>query len=280
MQTFNNDDGKYYRFVTSWAEVSGGGAEILVDTKENILATTPTVDTIGFCTDTLQSLIWDSSAWQESSAYYDERTSYAGAVDDNNPNDVGKNYIANKHLSQVSLGSFDIEDRQGGIRSKYADDTEKLEVEHYDEDFGWERLLKGLKLQNLDADIVSNDFLHPISLLSGNSLEKDSQGIPQIQWGKTDVGAVQVPRKVIGRTPEPDHFYDGEEEVISYAIEETPHSERHSFRTTSQLYEGEFLLTDEGALYVYKNGLVGVSQNTAVCHKNEVVCHRNEIVYF
>jgi len=180
----------------------GGGSSITVDTRENILTTTPQQGALAYATD-VQRLFTYDGGWQESSALMMPRS---GAVDmgveqDSNLAGYGADYITDKRLSNVSIGS-NADERLGGVRVVFSESLGRNLTQVY-LDGAWQTVLTGVNIQTDAAervpDIEFTDF-EPwvLSLITGNSDAKDANGVPVIQNMKIDMGAFSAPLVIDG----------------------------------------------------------------------------------
>ena len=199
---------------TVWGDITGTLAdqtdlqtaldslEIIVDTRENIFAQTPANGTEAFATDTEESFKY-IDGWQQESTLFKERTGAfdAGAIQNSNLSGYGKNYISQKHIADVTIGS-NRETKEGGVRTIFSQTLQKRIAQYY-LNGDWRTALTGISIQtdNTEStpDIEFTDFEpYRISLITGNSDLKDINGVPTIQNMKTDMGAFQSPLEING----------------------------------------------------------------------------------
>jgi len=184
------------------AKEGEGGSSVTVDTRENILATTPQQGALAYATDVQRMLAYDGG-WQESSALMMPRS---GAVDigveqDSNLAGYGVDYITDKRLSNVSIGS-NADERLGGVRVVFAASLGRNLTQVY-LDGAWQTVLTGVNIQTDAAeavpDIEFTDFSPwVLSLITGNSDATDINGVPVIQNMKIDMGAYSAPLVIDG----------------------------------------------------------------------------------
>jgi len=178
------------------------GTGVTVDTRENILATTPQQGALAYATDVQRLLTYDGG-WQESSALMIPRS---GAVDigveqASNLAGYGVDYITDKRLSNVSIGS-NADTELGGVRVVFSESLGRNLTQVY-LDGAWQTVLTGVNIQTDAAervpDIEFTDFSPwVLSLITGNSDATDINGVPVIQNMKIDMGAYSAPLVIDG----------------------------------------------------------------------------------
>ena len=175
-----------------------------VGTEAVILASTPTVATLAYATDTLQIYVFDGTNWRVGSSYFAQRNANPnmGALQEDNSNDVGTNFIANKRLSNIKMGSHPATPARGSLKGDDDTDTADYEMSIWSTvSSKWRRLLAGIALRNdtVNQALVTDDFSYfTINLFTGDSLELDGAGTPMVQRGKISIGAVQRPPLIVG----------------------------------------------------------------------------------
>jgi len=176
----------------------------IVGTEAVILASTPTVATLAYATDTLQIYIFDGTNWRVGSSYFAQRNANPnmGALQEDNSNDVGTDYIANKRLSNIKMGSHLATPARGSLKGDDDTDTADYEMSIWSTvSSKWRRLLAGIALRNdtVNQALVTDDFSYfTINLFTGDSLELDGAGTPMVQQGKISMGALQRPPLIVG----------------------------------------------------------------------------------
>jgi len=199
---------------TVWGDITGTLADqtdlqeeldkvkTIVGTREFVLSKTPENGTIGFSIDKGEKYLY-ADGWQQASTVYRERTGAfdIGAIQDSNLGGYGRDYISQKHLSDVTIGG-NSETKEGGTRTIYST-TLKKRIAQYYLNGAWRTALTGISIQTDTAesppDIEFTDFEpYRISLITGNSDATDINGVPVVQNMKTDMGAFQSPLEING----------------------------------------------------------------------------------
>jgi len=180
----------------------GGGASITLDTRENILDETPDNGATAYATDYPAMYLFNDQ-WLQSSATYLPRSGAVdmGALQGSNLAGIGADYITDKRLSNVSIGS-NADERLGGVRVVFAASLDRNLTQVY-LDGAWQTVLTGVNIQTDDTervpDIEFTDFAPwVLSLITGNSDASDMNGVPVIQNMKIDMGAYSAPLVIDG----------------------------------------------------------------------------------
>ena len=173
-------------------------------TRAEILAQTPTTLTMGYATDTNQCYLYDGG-WLEFSNILNPRDNPVdmGSSQDSNLAGYGQDYITDKRLNNVSVGSNQ-DERDGAIRRVFASDLNRELFQFY-AGGQWNTILTGVNIQTdreeAAPDIEFSDFAPwVLSLITGNSDEKDPNGVPIIQDMKMDIGLFSSPLTISGGT--------------------------------------------------------------------------------
>ena len=180
----------------------GGGASITLDTRENIMDDTPDNGATAYATDYPAMYLFNDQ-WLQSSAIYLPRSGAVdmGALQGSNLAGVGADYITDKRLSNVFIGS-NADERLGGVRVVFAASLGRNLTQVY-LDGAWQTFLTGVNIQTDDTervpDIEFTDFSPwVLSLITGNSDAKDANGVPLVQNMKIDMGAYSAPIVIDG----------------------------------------------------------------------------------
>jgi len=178
------------------------GTSVTVDTRQNILATTPQQGALAYATDVQRLLTYDGG-WQESSALMIPRSGPVdmGVEQASNLAGYGVDYITDKRLSNVSIGS-NADTELGGVRVVFSESLGRNLTQVY-LDGVWQTVLTGVNIQTDSAeavpDIEFTDFSPwVLSLITGNSDAKDANGVPIVQNMKIDMGAYSAPLVIDG----------------------------------------------------------------------------------
>lgn len=174
-------------------------ALVIVDTRDTIVALTPTADQIAFATDTKRFMFADGTNWQESSTEYKPRTAKdMGHTQDSSQLGYGETYITDKTLHNVRILES-VLNAKGSIKvSEDIDGIQSLQI-----------FINGA-FNDLPADITFIDadgnYIHSINnqtieIMSGNSTVLGMNGLPKIQQYKVSMGAFPFPRVLDGNIP-------------------------------------------------------------------------------
>jgi len=172
------------------------GFDLTIDTRTNILASTPADPSIAFASDTGKFYLYDDSVWKQAEIKMttDLEAPDMGYEKQSAPQGYGLDYITDKKLSNVLLGG-NAREENGAIRVDVTQDPDTFEI-----------YLRGLWQTILyDLTIENNEFEHtPISevvdVWSGNSNLLGLTGLPVVQQYKTSMGAYPPPRIIDGGT--------------------------------------------------------------------------------
>jgi hypothetical protein len=130
-----------------------------------------------------------------------------GASQVSNVNDIGRDFIANKRLSNIKLGGYNkavsnSDNDKGSLKGEIDTVTGDYEMYMWSTiSETWRRFLAGISLRNdvTNQALVTDDFYdYTINLFTGDSLEVDGNGLPMVQRGSVSVGAFQRPPIVEG----------------------------------------------------------------------------------
>jgi hypothetical protein len=183
-------------------EISGGGAATLSDTRENILAQTPSEATLAYATDTNQFYIY-TDEWLEFSSSLNKRD---GAIDigyhqDSNLTGYGDDYITDKLIANSTIGG-NANQEEGGVRVVFSQSLQRNLAQFF---LGgqWRTTLTGVNIvtdiEKNPPDIEFTDFSPwVLSLITGNSDQRDPNGVPVVQNMKIDMGVFSAPLVIDG----------------------------------------------------------------------------------
>lgn len=174
----------------------------LLDTRENIIQSTPDDKTIAFATDTNQFYVYNS-AWYEFSSIQNIRVGSEdmGVEQESNLAGYGDDYITDKRISNTLIGN-NIREENGGIRVVYSNTLSRYLAQYY-LNGTWQTALTGVNIQSDDTenpfDIEFTDFSPwVLSLITGNSDSLDPSGVPMVQNMKIDMGVFSSPLLIDG----------------------------------------------------------------------------------
>lgn len=178
-------------------------SSILMDTRENIISSTPDNGTQAFAIDTQQFYIYQDSQWLELDTLVNPRNGSAdmGVVQDSSLTGYGEDYVTDKRINNCSLGS-NADEKEGAIRKVFADSLNRNLFQFYASG-QWQTVLTGVNIQTdrdeSTPDIEFTDFVpYFLSLITGNSDAKDFNGESIIKEMKMDMGAFSTPLTIDG----------------------------------------------------------------------------------
>lgn len=178
------------------------GTSVTMDTRINILGDTSYNGAMAYATDHHAMYLF-VDGWQESSALMTPRSGPVdmGVEQTSNLSGYGADYITDKRLSNVSIGS-NVNERLGGVRVVFAASLGRNLTQVY-LDGAWQTVLTGVNIQTDSAeavpDIEFTDFSPwVLSLITGNSDAKDANDVPLVQNMKIDMGAYSAPLVIDG----------------------------------------------------------------------------------
>jgi hypothetical protein len=166
---------------------------MLVDTRANILAVDPSEKSFAFATDIRRLYISDGTNWYQivpNGAVIDLETPDMGYEQDSARTGYGDDYITDKRLSNILIGSND-RNENGGLRVDVTKDPDTFEI-----------YLRGMwQTIVYDMTTVNGDFRHtplnePIYIWRGDSVLIGLNGRPIIQEYQVSMGAYP-PAKIL-----------------------------------------------------------------------------------
>jgi len=175
-----------------------GGLEVTIDTRDNLLATTPTADAIGFSSDTKRYYVFilADSAWYESPINYGIRSGVdMGYEKDSSTAGYGLTYISNKDIANCRIGSND----RNVERAIRVVNSSPPTFEIY-MDGAWHTILYDFTMESGDLQHTPFSSTEEIRVLSGNSVSVGLNGRPDVQGYKRSMGAFPPPVKIFGGT--------------------------------------------------------------------------------
>ena len=179
---------------------SSGESSYLVDTKANILATTPTAGNAGFASDTLEMFIGNGTVWEKVpfDLIPESATPNMGYYKDEGDNiGFSPTYVSNKTLSNIKIGYSSSNLGTGSLRITTAG---YLEV--YLNDV-WNKIVMNFVFRedsdnNYTFEHQPIGFTSYIEVMSGNSINNlGLNGLPIVQQYRVDMGAYPS-RNVLG----------------------------------------------------------------------------------
>lgn len=182
--------------------VAPGGAYIMIDTRANLLASSPASPTSAFASDTLEPMLWNGSAWYVAPL---ELIAQANTVDmglqppmvANDRSGYAVDYITDKALYNVRvLGNANTGD--GNLRTSSG-------VFQFYANGAWNDVVTGFRFREdtsggYELEHRPVGFTWYIEITSGNSDELGLNGLPLAQQYRVSMGAYPVHEQVVGRS--------------------------------------------------------------------------------
>jgi len=182
---------------------SAGESSYFVDTKDNILTSTPTSGNAGFSSDTFELFIASGTVWKKIpfTLVTDTTAPDMGYLQDSSRIGYGNDYITDKTLSNICLGNHSDVAEDGCIRFN----TTLLRFQVY-RTGSWRDIVTGLVLR--EDSTFGYTFEHQpigftsyIEIMTGQSLSYlGLNGLPIINAYKVSMGAYPVTGTIGGRT--------------------------------------------------------------------------------
>jgi hypothetical protein len=167
--------------------ISGGGSSLIIDTKRNILTSTPADPSVALASDTKEYYAYDGTIWNEASLALSEAGLDAGAYQ----SDAQGYYfdgITSKYLYNMVLRGTDREE-EGSIGIDTTTNPTTLRIYSNGE---WRIIITNFSI-NTDNELVHFPAQREIDVRSGNSSQLSLSGYPVIQEYQTSAGAYQPP---------------------------------------------------------------------------------------
>ena len=166
----------------------------LVDTKANILATTPNKPKTAFASDTSEFFVYDGTNWKVASIKLTTELANPDSGSENGNTDkqgYGEDYIDNKKATDFGIGAFTGTPYNGAMRVRSEVFPSKA---GYYMDGAWQDV--PLDISFLNANYTHLPTGYKIDIRSGNSSGKVGlNGIPNVREYQVDSGS--TPRHVI-----------------------------------------------------------------------------------
>ena len=172
----------------------GGGSSLIIDTKQNILTSTPADPSVALSSDTNEYYAYDGTNWNEASLALSEAGLDAGAYQ----SDAQGYYfdgITSKYLYNMVLRGTDREE-EGSIGIDTTTNPTTLRIYSNGE---WRIIITNFSI-NTDNELVHFPAQREIDVRSGNSSQLSLSGYPVIQEYQTSAGAYQPPVILSGGT--------------------------------------------------------------------------------
>ena len=171
-----------------------GGSSLIIDTKRNILTSTPVSPSVALSNDTKEYFAYDGTNWNEASLALSEVGLDAGAYQ----SDAQGYYfdgITSKYLYNMVLRGTDREE-EGSIGIDTTTNPTTLRIYSNGE---WRIIITNFSI-NTDNELVHFPAQREIDVRSGNSSQLSLSGYPVIQEYQTSAGAYQPPVILSGGT--------------------------------------------------------------------------------
>jgi hypothetical protein len=185
----------YWRGDATWA---AGGVTITTDTKDNIIASTPTDDTIAFATDAFRFYVWinTDASWYESPINYAANTGPdIGYKKDSSKAGYGLDHITNKTLHNIRILGNSLSET-GAIAT---DTTVAPVLLTYYANGKLNTIFYDFTVADGDLRHTPFDADEQIQVWKGDSVAVGLNGQPIVSEYSRDMGAYPSPRTV-GRT--------------------------------------------------------------------------------
>ena len=165
---------------------------LVVNTKANLLASSPASITVGLASDASELLFWNGANWKIGSLPLQTELAApdAGWTQDNDKLGYGDDYIYGKRLYAASLGDYTDIPVPGAIKVTHTTNPPLYQIYLRGR---WNTLFYDLTMERGDFEHVPINY--PIDVRSGNSNMTGLNGQPIIREYKADAGA--YPRAVI-----------------------------------------------------------------------------------
>jgi hypothetical protein len=170
------------------------GSSLIIDTKQNILTSTPADPSVALASDTKEYYAYDGTNWNEASLALSEAGLDAGAYQ----SDAQGYYfdgITSKYLYNMVLRGTDREE-EGSIGIDTTTNPTTLRIYSNGE---WRIIITNFSI-NTDNELVHFPAQREIDVRSGNSSQLSLSGYPVIQEYQTSAGAYQPPVILSGGT--------------------------------------------------------------------------------
>lgn len=172
--------------------ISGGGSSLIIDTKRNILTSTPADPSVALSSDTNEYYAYDGTNWNKASLKFNTDTSAPdmGYKQGNDKNGYANEYIDSKRFTNLAIGQFNEQPYEGAIRYDLSKSPPTFEL------FArgiWNKIFYDFQMISGSLEHIPKQFT--IAVASGHSTEKGLNGLPYIRGYSVDMGA--YPRPII-----------------------------------------------------------------------------------
>lgn len=170
----------------------------LIDTKENILAKSPSKIRTAFATDTSEFFISDGTNWKVAPLKLSTETSAPdiGYTQDNDKLGYGSDYIDGKKATDFGIGDYTSTTLyEGAIKADNSTDPPTFEIYLRGK---WNKIFYDFQMTSGDLEHIPETYV--IDVRSGNSNATGINGVPIVQEYSVDIGAYPYPTVVNGGT--------------------------------------------------------------------------------
>jgi hypothetical protein len=174
--------------------ISGGGSSLIIDTKRNILTSTPADPSVALASDTNEYYAYDGTNWNKASLPLSETSANPdiGPMRNNDKLGYNDNSITDNNIANLVLeGSSRTED--GGIRIDHSSSPVKAQI-YYNE--AWHEFIAFDALPALTHTQKNTQMYATI----GNSLLTDASGNPLVQQYAMSIGPLAAKLELDGGT--------------------------------------------------------------------------------
>ena len=169
-----------------------GGSSLIIDTKRNILTSTPVSPSVALSNDTKEYFAYDGTNWNKASLKFntDSPAPDMGYIQGNDKNGYGNEYIDNKRFTNLAIGQFNEQPYEGAIRYDMSQTPPAFEL--YARGI-WNKIFYDFQMLNGKLEHIPKRYT--IAVASGHSTEKGLNGLPYIRGYSVDMGA--YPRPIV-----------------------------------------------------------------------------------
>lgn len=172
-----------------------GGSSLIIDTKRNILTSTPVSPSVALSNDTKEYFAYDGTNWNKASLKFNTDTSAPdmGYKQGNDKNGYANEYIDSKRFTSLAIGQFNEQPYEGAIRYDMSQSPPTFEL------FArgiWNKIFYDFQMISGSLEHIPKQFT--IAVASGHSTEKGLNGLPYIRGYSVDMGAYPRPVAIDG----------------------------------------------------------------------------------
>ena len=184
---FNPLSGKF-----DFTETPTASSSLIIDTKRNILTSTPADPSVALASDTKEYYAYDGTNWNKASLKFntDSPAPDMGYKQDNDKNGYANEYIDSKRFTNLAIGQFNEQPYEGAVRYDLSKSPPTFEL------FArgvWNKIFYDFQMINNKLEHIPKTYT--INVNSGSSNEKGLNGTSYIRGYSVDMGA--YPRPVV-----------------------------------------------------------------------------------